>query len=76
MLAILGLIGIALVNDALNYNQKYYGTERDRFRNNPQVQKQRKGTDRLMEDLQRGVSPEERYRRRTLGYYDGEDVVI
>ncbi len=76
MLAILGLIGIGLVNDALNYNQKYYGTERDVFRNNPRVQKHEKGVDRLMADIQRGVSYEERQRRSLLGYYDGEDVVI
>ena len=69
-------IGIGLANDAISRNQKYYGTERDMFRNNQRVLKQRKGTDRLMEDIQNGVSFEERQRRRLLGYYDGEDVAI
>lgn len=69
-------IGIRLANDAINRNKKYYGTERDMFRNNQQVLKQRKGTDRLMEDIQKGVSFEERQRRRLLGYYNGEDIAI
>lgn len=69
-------IGIGLANDAISRNQKYYGTDRDLFRNNPRVQKQQKGTNRLMADLQNGVSPTERQRRRVLGYYDGEDVAI
>ena len=69
-------IGIGLANDAISRNQKYYGTDRELFRNNPRVQKQQKGTNRLMTDIQSGVSPEERQRRRLLGYYDGEDVAI
>lgn len=53
-------IGIGLANDAISRNQKYYGTDRELFRNNPRVQKQQKGTNRLMADIQSGVSPEER----------------
>ena len=69
-------IGIGLANDVISRNQKYYGTDRELFRNNPRVQKQQKGTNRLMSDLQNGVSPKERQRRRLLGYYDGEDVSV
>ena len=45
-------IGIGLANDAISRNQKYYGTDRELFRNNPRVQKQQKGTNRLMIDIQ------------------------
>ena len=69
-------IGIGLANDAIGQNQKYYGTDRELFRNNRRVQKQQKGTNRLMADIQNGVSFEERQRRRLLGYYAGEDVAI
>ena len=34
-------IGIGLANDAISSNQKYYGTERDSFRNNPRVNNSR-----------------------------------
>ena len=69
-------IGIGLANDAISSNQKYYGTERDSFRNNPRVQKERIGTERLTTDILNGVSYEERQRRRMLGYYDGEDISV
>lgn len=70
------IIGIGLANDAISSNQKYYGTERDSFRNNPRVQKERIGTERLTTDILNGVSPEERHRRQMIGYYDGEDVSV
>ena len=70
------VLGGGLIMDAVERNQPYYGTKRDSFRNNPRVQKERKGTDRLTTDILNGLSYEERARRRALGYYDGEDVDI
>lgn len=70
------VLGGNLIKDAVERNQPYYGTKRDSFRNNPRVQKQRKGTDRLTTDILNGVSYEERQRRMSLGYYDGDDVDI
>ena len=78
MLGLLSLLGIGvnLANDARIHNQKYFGTDRELGRNNPQRQATQCGVNRLMEDLKSGVSVEERNRRRMLGYYDGKDVDI
>lgn len=70
------VLGGKIINDKIEQNKPYYGTERDIFRNNPRVQKERIGTQRLTTDIQNGVSFEERARRRKLGYYDGENVTI
>lgn len=69
-------IGVNLANDARIHNQKYFGTERDMDRNNPQRLQRRRGTERLMEDLKNGVPVEERNRRQATGYYDGANVKI
>lgn len=70
------ILGGKLIKDVVERNQPYYGTKRDSFKDNPRVQKQRKGTDRLTADILNGVSYEERQRRMALGYYSGEDVDI
>lgn len=70
------VLGVGLVKDVVEQNQPYYGTQKDVFRNNPRVLKQRKGTDRLTRDILNGVSYKERLRREALGYYAGEDVNI
>ena len=70
------ILGGKIINEKIEQNRPYYGTERDSFRNNPRVQKERIGTKRLTTDILNGVSPEERQRRRMLGYYDGENVSV
>lgn len=70
------VLGGEYVNEKIEQNKPYYGTSRDAFRNNPRVQKERVGFRRLNEDIQNGVSLEERVRRRRLGYYHGENVKI
>lgn len=42
-------IGLNLVNDARIHNQKYFGTERDIYRNNPEVQRNRKACEDIFE---------------------------
>lgn len=66
------VIGGGLVKDKIEQNNPYYNTERDSFRNNPRVQKERIGADRLTADIKNGVSYEERQRRMSLGYYNGK----
>ena len=70
------VLGGKFISEKIEQNQPYYGTSRDSFRNNPRIQKQRIGCQRLTTDLQNGVSRQERDRRRALGYYDGENVTI
>lgn len=70
------VLGGKYINEKIQQNDPYYGTSRDPFRNNPRVQKERIGHHRLNVDIANGVSPQERARRRRLGYYDGENVSI
>jgi len=52
MWGILSLFGIGagLANDARIHNQKYFGTERDVYRNNPRVQANRSNCEEMYED--------------------------
>lgn len=70
------VLGGKYINEKMEQNKPYYGTSRDAFRNNPRIQRERIGNRRLNEDIQNGVSPQERARRRDLGYYDGKNVTI
>ena len=73
LLSLLGC-GYNIAKEKHQQNKPYYGTDRELFRNNPAVQKKDLGTRRLVEDLNNGVDSDERFRRRCLGYYDGENV--
>lgn len=42
------VLGGGLVKDKIEQNKPYYGTERDRFRNNPKVQENRKAVDDIV----------------------------
>ena len=70
----LGWLAYIILKEEVFTHQVPSGTERDIFRNNPRVQKERIGCQRLCNDLQNGVSRQERDKRRALGYYDGENV--
>lgn len=50
LLSLLG-IGIGLANDARIHNQKYFGTERDIHRNNPEVLRNRKACEDIHETV-------------------------
>lgn len=42
------VLGVGLINDKIEQNKPYYGTERDIFRNNPRVQENRKAVDDII----------------------------
>lgn len=42
------VLGSGLINDKIQQNKPYYGTERDIFRNNPRVQENRKAVDDII----------------------------
>ena len=42
------VLGSGLAKDKIEQNKKYYGTERDAFRNNPRVQENRKAVDDII----------------------------
>ena len=42
------VLGSGLINDKIQQNKPYYGTERDIFKNNPRVQENRKAVDDII----------------------------
>lgn len=42
------ILGGRFIKDKIEQNKPYYGTERDIFRNNPQVQANRKAVDEII----------------------------
>lgn len=55
MFGLISLIGITagLVNDARIHNQKYFGTEREIQRHNPEIQRNRLACQEIYERVQR-----------------------